>query len=173
MERIEALRVKYDELSHHYHSYKDKPSTNNNIDQDDNAGGGGAKIPFAYGAVLSELENVPVSSDHKRPLFGHIHNNNIMSRDAFSVSSCEMSSDLRTNLRYSVAQQVLDTKTPAKTRHKHDSFINGLTVADNVTRNVVCPPTCEFRRQEHSIYRPSGPPTRLKGACAQEGYTSL
>jgi hypothetical protein len=44
MERIEALRVKYDKLSHHYHSSKDKPSTNN--DQEE-GGGGGAKIPFA------------------------------------------------------------------------------------------------------------------------------
>eukprot|EP00978_Attheya_sp_CCMP212_P018075 scaffold49021_cov68-Attheya_sp.AAC.4 len=44
MERIEALRVKYDELSHHYHS--SKPSTNTNNDQDE-MGGGGAKIPFA------------------------------------------------------------------------------------------------------------------------------
>ena len=58
----------------------------------------------------------------------------LMSRDASPPSSCEMSSDLRTNLRYPVAQQVLDTKTPAKTRHKHDSFINGLSKVYVISR---------------------------------------
>ena len=50
------------------------------------------------------------------------------------MSSCEMSSDLRTNLRYPVAQQVLDTKTPAKTRHKHGSFINSLSKVYVISR---------------------------------------
>ena len=33
-----------------------------------------------------------------------------------------------------VAQQVLDTKTPAQTRHKHDSFINGLSKVYVISR---------------------------------------
>jgi hypothetical protein len=40
LERIEALRVKYDKMSHAYHSSKPKPTEHQEVR-------GGAKIPFA------------------------------------------------------------------------------------------------------------------------------